>query len=442
MALPRRRRSSGTGLGSRSIDAQSIVRGLGEYWFDDCYALPGKRFMRITAMEGSQSAQWTHPMDPLDENLPDQTFETPRESQKLLIVDDERCIRDILVRYLTQRGHVCMEAADGNQAVGLLRYKVFDAVITDLYMPGVHGLDLIRTIRNQDADVAIVVISANQNSEDAVRALRLGADDYIFKPIDLAEVSICLDRALAKRNLKLQIHDYQAALENTVAERTSQVHHMLLHVVECLVHTLEAKDPYTDGHSQRVAWLSAQLGEAAGLENHELEILQLGSMFHDLGKIGIQESILNKPGSLTVSEYELVKRHPDLGVRILQPLQELQTILPIVRHHHEHFDGKGYPDGIAGENIPRSARIVALADNFDALTSARSYRAALGWEEASAIIRAGIGSLFDPSLAEIFLPLVENKRVQEMLHSPEWIMNDGTIPDLGTLLSRHDATKH
>jgi HD-GYP domain-containing protein (c-di-GMP phosphodiesterase class II) len=178
------------------------------------------------------------------------------------------------------------------------------------------------------------------------------------------------------------------------------------------------------------------------LENHELEILQLGSMFHDLGKIGIQESILNKPGSLTVSEYELVKRHPDLGVRILQPLQELQTILPIVRHHHEHFDGKGYPDGIAGENIPRSARIVALADNFDALTSARSYRAALGWEEASAIIRAGIGSLFDPSLAEIFLPLVENKRVQEMLHSPEWIMNDGTIPDLGTLLSRHDATKH
>jgi putative two-component system response regulator len=241
-------------------------------------------------------------MDQLAENPPDQAFESPEPSKKLLIVDDERCIRTILVRYLTQRGHVCMEAADGDQAVDLLRSRIFDAVITDLRMPGLHGLDLIRTIRDLDADLAVVVLSGNQDSTDAVRALRMGADDYIFKPIDLADVSTYLNRALEKRNLKLQIHGYQEALENTVAKRTSQVQHLLLHIIQSLVHTLEAKDPYTDGHSQRVAWLSAQLGKAAGLPDHELEILQLGAMFHDLGKIGIQESILHKTGLLTDNE--------------------------------------------------------------------------------------------------------------------------------------------
>jgi HD-GYP domain-containing protein (c-di-GMP phosphodiesterase class II) len=129
-------------------------------------------------------------------------------------------------------------------------------------------------------------------------------------------------------------------------------------------------------------------------------------------------------------------------VRILQPLQEIQTILPIVRHHHERHDGKGYPDGLAGENIPRSARIVALADAFDAMTSARSYRSALGLEKAIARIRAGIGSQFDPSLAELFLPLVEDRRVQKMLRAPEWITKNGTVPDLGVFLSREDDQRH
>jgi putative two-component system response regulator len=399
--------------------------------------------MRLKAMGGSQSTHRAESADMLPEISRDQKLDAPGEGQKLLIVDDERCIRDILVRHLSQRGHVCMEAADGSQAVGLLRSRVFDAVITDLHMPGgVHGMDLIRTIRDQDADLAVVVLSASHDSNDVVLALRLGADDFVFKPIDLAEVSTYLNRALAKRNLKLQIHGYQAALENTVTERTSQVQHMLLHIIQCLVHTLEAKDPYTDGHSQRVAWLSAQLGEAAGLASHEIEIVQLGAMFHDLGKIGIQESILNKAGSLSVGEYEIVKQHPGLGVRILEPLQELHAILPIVRHHHERFDGKGYPNGLAGENIPRSARIVALADNFDAVTSARSYRAALEWEEAFAIIRAGIGSQFDPALTRIFLSLIGKPRMQEILHSKEWIIDAGTIPDLGGLLSSHDSTRH
>jgi DNA-binding response OmpR family regulator len=239
--------------------------------------------MRMPAMKVSQSATGNHRVNTQKKERSSQPFRTPRESQKLLIVDQERSIRHILAHYLTRCGHVCMEVADGNQAIGLLRRKIFNGVIADLHMPGMSGPDLIRTIRNQDAGLAIVVLSAHPGPGDALWALKLGADDYIPKPIDLADVSTCLDRALARRDLRLQIHDTQAALENTARGRSPQVQRMLLPFTQCLVTAHESNAPCPDGPSPRVAWLSAQVTKAESLDNDELEILRLEAMSHDLG---------------------------------------------------------------------------------------------------------------------------------------------------------------
>lgn len=376
--------------------------------------------MAQTSSRMMPEANWIRLIDQVSHSSQHQVAQACDQPKRLLIVDDERDIRHFLVRYLAQRGNICVEAGNGEEALAVLRNQAFDAVITDCWMPCMSGMELLSTAKDLDADLAVLMISGNHDPDVALKALRLGVDDYIFKPFKLEDVTLGLNRALEKRKMKLQIRSYQKSLERTVEKRTSQVQHLLYHVIQSLVYTLEAKDPYTDGHSQRVTWLSSQLGQAAGLSPFELEILQLGAMFHDLGKLGIRESILTKRGALTESEYQQIKLHPDLGVRILEPLEELRAILPIVRHHHERFDGQGYPSGLAGQQIPIGSRIVAIADAFDAMGSARTYNEPLSLPEAIEGIREAAGSHFDPELTELFLPMVESRITQETLSSPLW----------------------
>jgi response regulator RpfG family c-di-GMP phosphodiesterase len=366
--------------------------------------------LKIDLLANDRWVQW---IDSQLQATAEQVGDSVEQPQKLLIVDDEPEIRRLLSRYLTQRGHSCFEACNGDEALEQVRRTVFDAVVTDCHMPGMGGMDLLRKIKDSDPDLAVVMISGNHDPDIALEALRLGADDYVFKPFKFAEVTVGLSRALEKRKLKFQIRSHHQSLESTVKRRTSQIQHLLYNVIQSLVCTLEAKDPYTDGHSQRVTHMSTLLGQAAGLESRELEILQLGAVFHDLGKIGISENILTKRGGLTVEEYAQIKTHPDVGVRILQPLQELRAIHPIIRHHHEHYDGSGYPGNLAGEDIPLGARIVAVADAFDAMTSGRTYVHALPISQAADRIRDAIGTHFDPMLADLFLKMIESGIISE-----------------------------
>jgi len=335
-------------------------------------------------------------------------------------VDDEADVRAILARYFRRKGHHCVEAASGLEALEILKQSRFDAILSDIQMPKMSGLELLRAIQREQIDAAIVMITANLETKDAVRAMKLGADDYILKPFQFEEVSLALDRALERKELKRQVRLYQDSLEDMVVQRTSQVNRMFLNVIQSLVYTLEAKDPYTDGHSRRVAWLAAQLGRAAGLADSDIRVIQIGGMFHDLGKIGIRESVLQKTGKLTAEEYAHIKTHPEVGVRILNPLEELRSSVPVVLHHHECFDGGGYPHGLEAEQIPIGARIVAVVDAFDAMTSDRPYRHALDSEQAIARLEGGIGRQFDPQLVGLFIPMARSAKFQQVLFSPAW----------------------
>jgi len=241
----------------------------------------------------------------------------------------------------------------------------------------------------------------------------------------------------------MQVKEYQNELQSTLARRTSQVEKLLVAAIQTLVYSLEAKDPYTDGHSRRVAWLAGRLGNAAGLESRELQLVQLGAMFHDIGKIGIRESVLNKPTGLTEEEYDHVKEHPEIGVRILGPLDELADTLPVVRHHHEHFNGRGYPEALTGSAIPRGARLVSIVDAFDAMTSSRPYRPALELGEAIERLQKGAASQFDPELVDLFVPIACSSESQKVLSSAEWSASRlHPLPPLEEICRVPDATHY
>ncbi len=347
-------------------------------------------------------------------------FNRKRMNTRLLIVDDEFPIRQLLARCFTKLGYHCTQAEGGREALELLQCRSFDAVVSDILMPSMNGIELLSKIKSFNEGLVVVVITGDPDLQDAVEAMKLGADDFIRKPIDFEKVARGLDRSLEKMEIKRQIREYQQNLESMVAKRTEQVNRLFMNTIQSLIYTLEAKDSFTNGHSARVTWLAQQLGKAAGCETHDLELLQLGGILHDLGKIGIREKVLLKVSALTDDEYDHIKTHPEIGVRILQPLAELGEILPLVRHHHERYDGGGYPMGLRGENIPLLARIISIADAYDAITSVRPYRGALPADEAFRRLKAGAGSQFDARLVDLFLLIAQNNDFGKILASKQW----------------------
>jgi putative two-component system response regulator len=348
-------------------------------------------------------------------------FDRKKANARLLIVDDEPMIRQLLVHHLTKLGYECTQVEGGREALELLQSSSFDAVLSDILMPSMNGIELLGRIKSLNQELAVVVISGDPHLQDAVEAMKFGADDFIRKPIDFEEVSRGLDRSLRNMEAKRRVREYQRDLESMVTKRTEQVNRLFMSTIQSLIHTLEAKDPFTNGHSVRVTWLSQNLGMAAGCEAHDLELLQLGGILHDLGKIGIREKVLMKVKPLTSGEYDHIKTHPDIGVRILQPVAELTEVLPLVRHHHERYDGSGYPSGLRGEDIPLLARIISIADAYDAMTSGRPYRDALSEDEATRRLKAGAGSQFDARLVDLFLPLTQGNDFRKILSSRQWI---------------------
>jgi putative two-component system response regulator len=248
----------------------------------------------------------------------------------------------------------------------------------------------------------------------AVEAMKLGAYDYVIKPFDVNMVVTSVHRALERRQLRLENKEYHDRLEEKVLEKTAelvemnaQLRHLFLNTVQSLVHTLEAKDKYTEGHSRRVAKMAETMAKHLRFTDSQLERIHLAAILHDIGKIGVREACLNKPGRLTPAEYDEVKQHPLISERILKPIEALEDILPNIRHHHERFDGKGYPSGLRGTDIPIGSRILSVADSYDAMTSDRPYRRALSVHETLEELKRNTGTQFDPELVTLFLSIHE-----------------------------------
>ena len=331
---------------------------------------------------------------------------------KVLIVDDETNIRELLVWILAREGYKCRTAENGLQALEMLRSEEFDLLITDVRMPKMDGIRLIEEALKLQPDIAILVITAHPELDAAIKALKIGASDYILKPFKPDYISLSVKRALDVRRTKLENIEYQRNLERMVKERTDQLRKLFFKSITSLAQALEARDKWTRGHSKRVAEISVKIGEEIGLSREDLEQLDLAGQLHDIGKIGIPDEILRKPGPLTPEEFRVVKEHPEIGYQILKPLFEERpglesgsdiNVLEVILHHHERFDGTGYPSGLKGEEIPLGSRILLVADAYEAMTSDRPYRKALPLKRAIEEIRRNAGTQFDPQIAELFI---------------------------------------
>lgn len=336
------------------------------------------------------------------------------EGESLLVVDDEESIRAVIRERLSLAGFRVAEASNGRDALSLLESDRFSILLTDIRMPGMDGLSLLREAARAAPDTAGVVMTAHAEVDTAVAALKLGAYDFLLKPFHFEALLHTIRNVLGKKAMERQLRDYQQNLEWKVSRQTEQINSMYVRSIDSLINALEAKDFHSRGHSQRVTLYSVALGERAGLRGERLAELRRAAILHDLGKIGVRETILNKPSRLSEQEFGEIVRHPEVAIQILSPIPYFRPILPAILHHHEWYDGTGYPARIGGEKIPGESRILAVADAFDAMTSDRAYRAALTAEQAIAEIRRFAGRQFDPELVP-FLP--DLPRVQAAVRS-------------------------
>jgi response regulator RpfG family c-di-GMP phosphodiesterase len=323
---------------------------------------------------------------------------------RVLVVDDEEFLRSIVRERLEIAGYFVEEASNGSEALAMLaRGGPYDVLLTDIRMPIMDGITLLSEWGKRSPGTAGIVMSATGELDTAVQALKMGACDYITKPFNFGVLLITIENALRKKDLERQLDDYRTNLEEKVKEQTDVINSNYVRFIDSLIRTLEAKDFYTRGHSQRVTDISVAIAKELGVAGQELDDLYRASVLHDLGKIGVREAVLNKPGSLTKEEFDEVVLHPETAVRILEPIPFFRPLLPAILYHHERFDGTGYPSRLAGKDIPFASRIMTIADTFDAMTSTRAYRKALPAADAIVEIRRCSGTQFDPDIVPAFL---------------------------------------
>jgi response regulator RpfG family c-di-GMP phosphodiesterase len=324
-------------------------------------------------------------------------------------VDDEPAARDVLARAACAFGYDCQAAVSAEDALRQLEGRPTPIVVTDLRMPGHGGVWLLQEIRRRWPDIAVLVVTAGDDSEAALECLRLGATHYFLKPVRLDEFRHALAITWRTYELQQENDSYRQYLEQAICRETNRVRRTYLSAIDSLVRTIEERDPHTHGHSDRVRRLAVRLARALCLDRRTRRRLVLAAKLHDIGKLGVPEDILNKPGPLDAAERRVVEEHPVIGERILRPIIRNRAVLAAIRSHHERLDGTGYPDGLRGDQIPLLARLLTVADCYDALTSTRAYRPALSVREAHDLLRAGAGTQFEPefvrALVEVTSPL-------------------------------------
>jgi len=360
--------------------------------------------------------------------------------ERVLVVDDDASVRGLLAQVLGDAGCVVECAADGAGALGALRRSEFALAMVDLRLPGMSGLELVSAIADNWPDTAVVIATGVDSVSTAVRCLRSGVYDYLTKPFDIEDVAGRVQRALHRRRAILENHRQQQQLRASVRRETRTARRVFLGAIDSLSSALEAKDDSTRGHSERVSRIANEIARAIDTRPEDLRRIRLAGRLHDIGKIGVCESVLLKPGRLTEEERRQVQVHPVVGERILGPiLLDAQTVR-IVRHHHEHYGGGGYPDDLVGSGIPLGARVLAVADAFDALTSDRPYRGRLSREGALAVLREGAGQQWQPTLVEalaqgldLIWPIVWRGEGRGRLDTGEALRKQGQddVPDSG-----------
>jgi putative nucleotidyltransferase with HDIG domain len=328
---------------------------------------------------------------------------------RVLVVDDESSIRQAIARFLRERGYDVHVCGSGPAALALLEHERFVVMLCDVRMPEMSGLEVVPRALELDRDLAVLMLTAVNEAGAATEALSRGALDYLVKPVAFVDLQAAVERAVHRRELEIGRRNVERHIREEVMLRTIELerekatlHALTIGIAETLINAMEAKDVYLRGHSRRVAEQAASVAEALGLDADGVENIRLAGRLHDIGKIGIREDILNKPGALTDDEYAHVKEHVRIGMEILEPLHHIPEALEYIRDHHERFDGSGYPRGRRGADISIGGRILTACDAFDAMTSRRAFREAFDEQETIEQLRAEVGRLLDP---EVFAAL-------------------------------------
>jgi response regulator RpfG family c-di-GMP phosphodiesterase len=341
------------------------------------------------------------------------------EPTRILIVDDDNSVRDVISVLLREEGYACTTVTTAEGALDAARLTEYPLVISDVRMPGKDGFWLLDRVRESYPDTAVIMLTAYGDTEAAVECLRNGAADYLLKPPKVTDLIRAIERALGRRRLELARHRYRRSLENRVREKTAELS-KTLHDLEntysqtlwSLVLALDAREHETGDHSQRVVRYTLAIARRLGIPEKDLPDIGRGALMHDIGKIGVPDAILLKPGKLTPEEWQEMRKHPQIGFNILRSIDFLQVPGEIVLCHQERYDGRGYPRGLHGDALPIGARIFSIADTFDAMTTDRPYRKGGSVEQARAEIARFAGTQFDPRCAEAFLSMTEKEIIE------------------------------
>lgn len=356
---------------------------------------------------------------------------------RVLLVDEEPAVRSLVAAFLKRRGYACQASSDGRAALDLVQAGRFDAVLVSVDADGWSGLELLEHLHHLDPGLPVILLGRVWASDVAVRALQLGAYDFLLKPFSLDALERALERARARRRSEQETRNDQLRLEQMVQEKTA---HLLTArekleeqadalrssialleenfdaTVTAMVNAIEARDSETRNHCRRARAYTLLIAEPLGLSTEELRDIGWGALLHDVGKIGVPDDILLKRGPLTAEEWEQMRRHPELGHQMIRDIGFLAKASEVVLAHHEKWDGSGYPFGLSGEDIPIGARCFAIADAVEAITSKRCYKPAFSFAEAEERIVAGSGTHFDPRLVEVFLA-VPRSRFEDVRHT-------------------------
>ncbi len=349
---------------------------------------------------------------------------TEPQVRRILLVDDEELIRSAIAKFLRSRGYEVTTCDSGPAALDAIEREKHVLMLADVRMPGMTGLALVPAALAIDPELAIMMLTAVNDAPTATEALAHGAMDYLMKPIELSDLAAAVERVLHKRELSIEQRKVERLIREEVASQTEELNrernllnNVIVDVVRALVTAQEAKDSFLRGHSDRVADLAASMASHLGLSDDEVEDFRLAGRLMDVGKIGIRESVLNKPGALTPEEFDHVKAHVGIGIDILTGLKPIAHLLPAIQDHHEHWDGQGYPRGIAGEAITLGGRVLAAADAFDALTSNRAWREPLSPTDALRFLEERSGTLLDPAVFQALKAVVTRRKTLHFLEA-------------------------
>lgn len=356
---------------------------------------------------------------------------------RVLVVDDETAVCDLLGERLSMAGFDCRSCQSGDSALELLQAESVEAIISDLNMPGITGLHLLETVRQKYPRTAFLMATGVDDIRIGIEAMKKGADDYLVKPFQFDVVVASVRRALEKKRLEREVESYRENLEGMVEQRTKQLQSAMKRIeltydetLEALGAALDLRDNETAGHSRRVSQYCLEMAKSMGVDAERLKHIARGSYLHDIGKIGVPDAILLKPGKLTPEEKEIMEAHARVGYDLVSRIAFLAPAAEIVLTHQERFDGTGYPQGLMGEEIPLGARIFAVADTLDAMTSDRPYRRALPFATAKAEIEREAGRQFDPTVVDVFLAIPEAtwERIrQEVVHRRQHASSHATL---------------